>query len=154
MARIQFTEKANLGKKVSESLPKQQRVAESLSKLEEVKAEEQVWKYQVQPVVLYKVAERKWGEAHDHLLQKNSEDDSESNRVPAVKFSPEAVPEALTQCEQETRRFKTPLVRGDNTDKDGDKQMWYFHGPAPPLFKVDNNFIPQVSAWSESVSME
>ena len=72
----------------------------------------------------------------------------------AVKFSPEAVPEALTQCEQETRRFKTPLVRGDNTDKDGDKQMWYFHGPAPSLFKVDNNFIPQVSAWSESVSME
>ena len=42
MARIQFTEKANLGKKVSESLPKQPRVAESLSKLEEVKAEEQV----------------------------------------------------------------------------------------------------------------
>ena len=111
MARIQFTEKANLGKKVSESLPKQPRVAESLSKLEEVKAEEQVWKYQVQPVVLYKVAERKWGEVHDHLLQKNSEDDSESNRVSAVKFSPEAVAEALTQCEQETYliRLITPL---------------------------------------------
>ena len=74
--------------------------------------------------------------------------------VLAVKSSSEAVPEALTQCEQETRRFKTPLVRGDNTDKDEDKQMWYFHGHAPPLFKVDDNFIPQVSAWSESVSME
>ena len=49
---LSSTEKANLGKKVSESLPKQPRVAESLSKLEEVKAEEQVWKYQVQPVVL------------------------------------------------------------------------------------------------------
>ena len=105
MARIQFTEKANLGKKVSESLPKQPRVAESLSKLEEVKAEEQVWKYQVQPFVLYTVVERKWVEAHDHLIQKNPEDDPESNRVLAVKFSSEAVPEALTHCEQETRRF-------------------------------------------------
>ena len=104
--------------------------------------------------VLYKVVEREWVETRTYLLQKNPEDDSESNRVLTVKFSSEAVPEALTQCEQETRRFKTPLVRGDNTDKDGDKQMWYFHGPAPPLFKVDNNFIPQVSAWSESVSME
>ena len=133
-----------------QSLPKQQRVAESLG----VKAEEQSWKHQVQPFVLYKVVERKWVEAHDHLMQKNPEDDPESNRVVAVKFSSEAVAEALTQCEQETRRFKTPLARGDITDKDGDKQMWYFHGPTPPLFKVDNNFIPQVSAWSESVSME
>ena len=57
-----------------QSLPKQQRVAESLG----VKAEEQSWKHQVQPFVLYKVVERKWVEAHDLLLQKNPEDDPES----------------------------------------------------------------------------
>ena len=32
-------------------------------------------KSQEQPFVLYKVVERKWVEAHHHLLQKNPEDD-------------------------------------------------------------------------------
>ena len=56
---LSSTEKENLGKKVSESSPKQQRVAESLSKLEEVKVEEQVWKHQVQPFVLYNRCRRR-----------------------------------------------------------------------------------------------
>ena len=80
--------------------------------------------------------------------------DSQSNRVLAVEFSIEALADALTQCEGETRRFKTQLLRGDNTDIDLDKQMWYWNGPTVQLFRVDNNFIAQVSAWSESVTLK
>ena len=80
--------------------------------------------------------------------------DSQSNRVLAVEFSIEALADALTQWEGETRRFKTQLLRGDNTDIDLDKQMWYWDGPTLPLFRVDNNFIAQVSAWSESVTLK
>lgn len=77
--------------------------------------------------------------------------DPESNQVLAVKFSPEAVADALTQFEQETPQYKPPLVRGANTDIDGDKQMWQYNGPALPLLKADKDGILQVSAWTEKI---
>ena len=77
----------------------------------------------------------------------------QSYRLLAVLFSTEALAKALTQCEKETPKFKTQLLRGHNTDIDLDKQTWYWNGDTLPLFQRDNNFNPQVSAWSESVTM-
>ena len=85
---------------------------------------------------------------------KRKELESQSYRVLAVQFSTEALAEALTQCEAETPKFKTRLVRGHNTDIHLDKQTWYWNGDTLPFFQRDNNFIPQVSAWSESVIMQ
>ena len=77
--------------------------------------------------------------------------DLESNWVLAVKFSSEAVADALSQFEQETPQYNSPLVRGANTDRDGDKQLWQYNGPALPLLKADKDGILQVSAWTEKI---
>ena len=80
---------------------------------------------------------------------KRKELESQSYRVLAVQFSIEALADALTQCEEETQKFKTRLVRGYNTDIHLDKQTWYWNGDILPLFQLDK----VVSVWSESVIM-
>ena len=66
---------------------------------------------------------------------KRKELESQSYRVLAVQFSTEALAEALTQCEAETSKFKTRLVRGHNTDIHLDKQTWYWNGDTLPFFQ-------------------
>ena len=71
--------------------------------------------------------------------------ESQSYRVLAVQFSIEALADALTQCEEETQKFKMRLVRGYNTDIHLDKQTWYWNGDMllrgslqiePPAFQI------------------
>ena len=66
---------------------------------------------------------------------KRKELESQSYRVLAVQFSTEALAEALTQCEAETSKFKTRLVRGHNTDIHLDKQTWHWNGDTLPFFQ-------------------
>ena len=77
----------------------------------------------------------------------------QSYRLLAVLFSTEALAKALTQCEKETRKFKTQLLREDNKDVHLDKATWYFNDDTLPLFQRDKHGV-KVSAWIESVSME
>ena len=89
--------------------------------------------------------------------------DSQSNRVLAVEFSIEALAHALTECEEETAKSRTRLVRAHNRDPQFDQKTWFWNGatlPLVPLFQGDNKFplsvgaTLEVSAWIESVSMD
>ena len=87
----------------------------------------------------------------------------QSYQVLAVEFSIPALAHALTECEQETAKFRTRLVRAYNRDPQNDLKTWYWNGatlPLVPLFQGDNKFplsvgaTLEVSAWIESVSMD
>ena len=87
----------------------------------------------------------------------------QSYQVLAVEFSIPALAHALTECEQETAKFRTRLVRAYNRDPQNDLKTWYWNGatlPLVPLFQRENKFplsagaILEVSAWTESVIIQ
>ena len=89
--------------------------------------------------------------------------EQQSYQVLAVEFSIEALAHALTECEEETAKSRTRLVRAHNRDPQFDQKTWFWNGatlPLVPLFQGDNKFplsvgaTLQVSAWIESVSMD
>ena len=91
------------------------------------------------------------------------EREPQSYQVLAVEFSIPALAHALTECEQETAKFRTRLVRAYNRDCQHDQKTWYWNGdtlPLVPLFQRENKFplsagaILEVSAWTESVIIQ
>ena len=94
---------------------------------------------------------------------KHFQREPQSYQVLAVEFSIPALAHALTECEQETAKFRTRLVRAYNRDCQHDQKTWYWNGdtlPLVPLFQRENKFplsagaILEVSAWTESVIIQ
>ena len=94
---------------------------------------------------------------------KHFQREPQSYQVLAVEFSIPALAHALTECEQETAKFRTRLVRAYNRDSQNDLKTWYWNGatlPLVPLFQRENKFplsagaILEVSAWTESVIIQ
>ena len=94
---------------------------------------------------------------------KHFQREPQSYQVLAVEFSIPALAHALTECEPETAKFRTRLVRAYNRDCQHDQKTWYWNGatlPLVPLFQRENKFplsagaILEVSAWTESVIIQ